>query len=156
LAFKADISRVSTMLFARDLTGRSYPASGTNTSFHGGSHHAENPERIADYAKINRYHVQSLAYFIDKLKNTPDGDGTLLDHSLTMYGTNMGDSNQHLHYDVPHILVGGAGGKLKGDRHLHFETKTITTGNLLLSILGMYGIEQDSIGDSSGHLPGLV
>ena len=156
LAFKADISRVSTMLFARDLTGRSYPASGTNTSFHGGSHHAENPERIADYAKINRYHVQSLAYFIDKLKNTPDGDGTLLDHSLTMYGTNMGDSNQHLHYDVPHILVGGAGGKLKGDRHLHFETKTITTGNLLLSILGMYGIEQDSIGDSTGHLPGLV
>jgi hypothetical protein len=75
---------------------------------------------------------------------------------LILYGTNMGDSNQHLHYDVPHILVGGAGGKLKGDRHLHYETKTITSGNLLLSILDMYGIHQNSIGDSTGRLPGLV
>ena len=75
---------------------------------------------------------------------------------LILYGTNMGDSNQHLHYDVPHILVGGASGQLKGDRHLHYETKTITTGNLLLSILGMYGIHQESIGDSTGVLPGLV
>jgi hypothetical protein len=156
MAFKADITRVSTVLYARDLTGRSYPASGTNTSFHGGSHHAENPDRIKDYSKINRYHVQCLSYFVDKLKNTPDGDGTLLDHSLILYGTNMGDSNQHLHYDVPHILVGGASGKLKGGRHLSFPTKTTTTGNLLLSILSMYGIHQDSIGDSNGMLAGLV
>jgi hypothetical protein len=156
LAFRSDITRVSTVLYARDLTGRSFPASGTNTSFHGGSHHAENPDRIKDYSKINRYHVECLAYFVDKLKNTPDGDGTLLDHSLILYGTNMGDSNQHLHYDVPHILVGGASGQLKGGRHLPFKTKTITTGNLLLSILGMYGIHQDSIGDSTGPLPGLV
>jgi hypothetical protein len=156
MAFKADITRVSTVLYARDLTGRSYPASGTNTSFHGGSHHAENPDRIKDYSKINRYHVQCLSYFVDKLKNTPDGDGTLLDHSLILYGTNMGDSNQHLHYDVPHILVGGASGQLKGGRHLSFPTKTTTTGNLLLSILSMYGIHQDSIGDSSGMLAGLV
>jgi Protein of unknown function (DUF1552) len=156
LAFKADITRVSTVLYARDLTGRSFPASGTNTSFHGGSHHAENPDRIKDYSKINRYHVQCLAYYLDKLKNTPDGDGTLLDHSLVLYGTNMGDSNQHLHYDVPHILVGGAGGQLKGGRHLSFPSKTITTGNLLLSILSLYGVHQDSIGDSTGMLPGLV
>ena len=156
LAFKADITRVSTVLFARDLTGRSFPASGTNTSFHGGSHHAENPDRIKDYSKINRYHVQMLAYYIDKLKNTPDGDGTLLDHSLVLYGTNMGDSNQHLHYDVPHILVGGASGQLKGGRHLNFPTKTITTGNLLLSVLSLYGVRQDSIGDSTGMLPGLI
>jgi hypothetical protein len=156
LAFKADITRVSTVLYARDLTGRSFPASGTNTSFHGGSHHAENPDRIKDYSKINRYHVQCLAYYLDKLKNTPDGDGTLLDHSLVLYGTNMGDSNQHLHYDVPHILAGGASGQLKGGRHLNFPTKTVTTGNLLLSILSMYGIHQESIGDSNGMLAGLV
>jgi len=156
LAFKADITRVSSLLYARDLTARRYPESGSNSGFHGASHHAENPDRIADYSKINRYHVQCLAYFIDKLKKTPDGDGTLLDHSLVFYGTNMGDSNQHLHYDVPHILIGGANGQLKGGRHLHFETKTITTGNLLLSILDMYGIHQDSIGDSTGRLPGLA
>ncbi len=87
--------------------------------------------------------MQCLAYFLDKLRSTPDGDGTLLDHSLTLYGTNMGDSNQHLHYDVPHILAGGASGQLKGGRHLAFPTKTVTTGNLLLSILDMYGIHQD-------------
>ena len=157
LAFKADITRVSSMLFARDLTGRAYPASDVpSLSFHGGSHHAENPDRIKEYSKLNQYHVKCLAYYIDKLSKTKDGDGTLLDHSLVLYGTNMGDSNQHLHYDVPHILVGGACGQLKGGRHLAFPTKTITTGNLLLSIINLYGIHQDSIGDSTGYLTGLV
>jgi hypothetical protein len=156
LAFKADITRVSTMLYARDLTARRYPESKVNSAFHGASHHAENPRNIETYSHINQYHVKCLAYFVEKLRNTKEGDGTLLDHSLILYGTNMGDSNQHLHYDVPHILVGGAGGKLKGDRHLHYETKTITSGNLLLSVLDMYGIHQDSIGDSTGRLPGLA
>jgi hypothetical protein len=156
LAYRADITRVASMLYARDLTGRSFPASGTNTSFHGGSHHAENPDRIKDYSKINRYHVACLAYFLDRLRKTPDGDGTLLDHSLILYGTNMGDSNQHLHYDVPHIVAGGAGGMLKGGRHLAFPTKTVTSGNLLLSILSVFGIEQESLGDGTGRLEGLV
>ncbi|HXP87269.1 MAG TPA: DUF1552 domain-containing protein [Bryobacteraceae bacterium] len=157
LAFRADITRVSTLLYARDLTGRAYPASDVpRLSFHGGSHHAENPDRIAEYSKLNQYHVKCMSYFAQKLKNTQDGDGTLLDHSLILYGTNMGDSNQHLHYDVPHILVGGAGGQLKGGRHLSFPTKTITTGNLLLSILDLYGVRQESIGDSTGRLTGLV
>jgi len=156
LAYQADITRVSTMLFARDLTGRSFPASGTNTSFHGGSHHAENPDRIKDYSLINRYHVACMAYFVEKLKSIKEGNGNLLDSTLVLYGTNMGDSNQHLHYDVPHILVGGANGKLKGGRHLAFKTKTVTTGNLMLSILGMYGIQQESIGDSTGPLAGLA
>jgi hypothetical protein len=155
LAFQADITRVATLLGARDLTNRSYPLSGTNTGFHGGSHHAENPDKIADYAKINRYHVQMLAYFLNKLKSIPDGDGTLLDHSLVLYGSNMGNSNQHLHYDVPHILAGGASGKLQGGRHLAYPSKTIPTGNLLLSILDMFGIEQDHVGDSTGRLERL-
>lgn len=156
LAYQGDITRVATLLYARDLTGRTFPESGTNTSFHGGSHHAEDPKRIADYAKINRYHIQCLAYFAKKLQATPDGDGTLLDHSVIMYGTNMGNSNQHLHYDVPHILLGGASGQLKGGRHLAFPSRTITTGNLLLSVLHMFGVNQDSIGDSTGPIPGLV
>jgi len=156
LAYQADITRVSSLLYARDLTGRSFPASGTNTSFHGGSHHAENPSRIEDYSKINRYHVACLAYFAEKLKSIKDGDGTLLDHTLILYGTNMGDSNQHLHYDVPHILVGGAGGKMKGGRHLGFKTKTTTTGNLMQSILGMYDIKVDKFGDGDGPLAGLA
>ena len=156
IAFQADITRVSTVLYARDLTARSYPESGVTAGFHGLSHHAENPDTIANYAKLNQYHVKCLAYFIDKLNRTPDGDGTLLDHSLILYGSNMGDSNQHLHYDVPHLLIGGASGQLKGNRHLAYPTKSVTSGNLLLTILEMYGIQQDAIGDSTGPLEGLI
>jgi hypothetical protein len=155
LAFQSDVTRVATLLGARDLTNRNYPASGTNTGFHGGSHHAENPQKIADYARINRYHVQMLAYFLNKLKSTPDGDGNLLDHSVVLYGSNMGNSNQHQHYDVPHILAGGGYGQLKGGRHLAYPSKTVPTGNLLLSVLDMFGIKQDHIGDSTGRLERL-
>jgi uncharacterized protein DUF1552 len=155
LAFQADISRVGTLLYARDLTGRVYPESGTDISFHGGSHHAEDPGRIAQYSRLNQYHVKTLAYLIEKLSKVPEGDGTLLDHSLVLYGSNMGNSNQHLHYDVPHVLIGGASGQLKGDRHLAFPSRTVPTGNLLLSILDMYGIQQDQFGDSTGRIESL-
>jgi hypothetical protein len=156
LAFQADITRVSTTLYARDLTARAYPESGTTTGFHGASHHAENPANILNYSKINTYHVKCLAYFAEKLKNVKEGDGNLLDHSLVLYGTNMGNSNQHLHFDVPHILLGSASGQLKGGRHISVPSKTVPTGNLLLSILDLYGIHQDSIGDSTGRMPNLV
>jgi hypothetical protein len=163
LALRADITRVATLLGARDLTARSYlypkgewfPNGGVSPSFHGGSHHQEDPVQVRRYADINRYHVSTLAYFVEKLKSIPDGDGTLLDHSLILYGTNMGNSNQHQHYDVPHLLVGGANGKLKGGRHLAYERKTVTTGNLLLSVLDMFGIEKQSQGDSTGRLAKL-
>jgi hypothetical protein len=163
LAFQADVTRVATLLGARDLTGRSYPYpksewfpnAGTTGSFHGLSHHAENPATIRQYSTLNRYHLSTMSYFAEKLKATPDGDGTLLDHSLILYGTNMGNSNQHQHYDVPHILVGGANGRLKGGRHLAYPTKKVKTGNLLLSVLDMYGIRQETQGDSEGHLVGL-
>jgi hypothetical protein len=152
LAYQADITRVATVLYARDLTGRVYPESGTDISFHGGSHHAEDPGRIAQYARLNQYHANTLAYFIEKLASIPEGDGTLLDHSLTLYGSNMGNSNQHLHYDVPHVLIGGASGWLKGNRHLAYKSRTVPTGNLLLSILDMFGIERDHFGDSTDRL----
>ena len=156
LAFQGDITRVSTLLYARDLTGRSYPESGTTISFHGGSHHAEDSKRIEEYALLNRYHVKMLAYFLDKLRNTPDGDGTLLDHSLVLYGSNMGNSNQHLHFDVPHVLMGNASGRLRGGRHLAYPSKTVPTGNLLVSILDLFGVREDVIGDSTGRLTGLA
>jgi len=155
LAFQADITRVATVLYARDLTGRVYPESGTNISFHGGSHHAEDPGQIKRFAQLNRYHVQMLGYLIKKLADQKEGDGTLLDRSLVLYGSNMGNSNQHLHYDVPHVLVGGAGGRLKGDRHLAFASRTVPTGNLLLSILDKFDVRADKFGDSTGRLEGV-
>src|SRR5262249_28083310 len=124
LAFRADITRVATLLGARDLTARSYvfpksepfPTGRTTPTFHGGSHHQEARVQIRRYADINRYHVSTLAYFAEKLKSIPDGDGTLLDRSLILYGTNMGNSNQHMHYDVPHILVASATARLTPNR----------------------------------------
>jgi len=157
LAFQADITRVGTMLVARDLTGRVYPESAAPTmSFHGGSHHGEDPAHIETFSRVNQYHVKMLAYFIDKLASTEDGDGSLLDHSLVLYGSNMGNPNQHLHYDVPHVLLGGNNGKLKGGRHLAYPTRTVSTGNLLLSILDQFDIHRDSFGDSTGRLDNLV
>jgi hypothetical protein len=163
LAFKADITRVATLLGARDLTGKTYPFpkgewfpnGGNSVSFHGGSHHADVPASIANYAQLNRYHVMTTAYLAEKLKAIPDGDGTLLDHALILHGTNMGNSNQHQHFDVPHILIGGGNGKLKGGRFLNYERRTAKTGSLLLSVLDMYGIHQDTQGDSDGRLTKL-
>jgi hypothetical protein len=96
-----------------------------------------------------------LAYFVERLANTEDGDGSLLDHSLLLYGSNMGNPNQHLHYDVPHIILGGNNGKMQGGRHLAYPTKTVPTGNLLLSLLDQFDIHQESIGDSTGRLENL-
>jgi len=156
MAFQADITRVGTLLFARDLTGRTYPESEAPTSgFHGASHHGEDPRRIDQFSKINQYHVKMLAHLVEKLAKTNDGDGTLLDHSVVLYGSNMGNPNQHLHYDVPHVLIGGANGKLKGNRHLAYPSKTVPTGNLLLSVLDKFDIHLETIGDSTGRLENL-
>src|SRR5215813_1492884 len=156
LAFQADITRVGTLLFARDLTGRTYPESEAPTSgFHGVSHHGEDPRQIGLLSKINQYHVKMLATLIERLAKTQDGDGTLLDHSLVLYGSNMGNSNQHVHYDVPHVLVGGLNGKVKGNRHIAYPTKTVPTGSLLLTVLDKFGISQDTIGDSEGKLAAI-
>ena len=156
LAFEADITRVGSLLFARDLTGRTYPASEAPTSgFHGVSHHGEDPRRILDLAKINKYHVAMVAHLASNLASKQEGDGTLLDHSMILFGSNMGNSNQHVHHDVPHILVGGANGRLKGGRHLAYPSKTVPTGNLLLSVLDKFDIHQESLGDSTGRLEDL-
>jgi len=152
MAFQADITRSASLMLGRDVSISSFPASGFDGPWHGTSHHDDNPTNKANYAKINRYHVQNLAYFVEKLRNTPDGDGTLLDHTLVYKSSNMGNSHRHAHEKVPSILVGGVDGTFKGNRHLVFPDNTQRTSNLLLSILSLYGIQHESIGDSTGRL----
>jgi len=147
LALQADITRVSTLMYAHDVSMRSYPECGVATANHAASHHGGVPKRLEDWAKINRYHVSCLPYFLAKLKASPDGDGTLLDHTLILWASNMGDSNLHSHKNVGHLLVGGAMGQHKGGRHIRTEG---STANLLLTTLHMFGIEKASIGDSTG------
>ena len=113
---------------------------------------------LAQGAKVDareRYHVQMLTYLRKKLSDITEGEGSLLDHSLILYGSNMGNSNQHLHYDVPHVLVGGASGQLQGDRQLTYASRSVPTGNLLLSILDKFKVGVDRFGDSTGRLEGI-
>jgi hypothetical protein len=155
LAFEGDITRSITFMLGRDLSGASFPESGYVGPWHGTSHHGDKPENIANYAKVNRYHVQNLAYFCEKLRRIPEGDGTLLDHVLIYKGSNMGNSHRHAHEKVPVILVGGIDGTFKGNRHLVFPDNTQRTSNMLLSILHLYGIDTDRIGTSTGRLQPL-
>jgi hypothetical protein len=155
LAFEGDITRSATFMLGRDLSGSSFPESGFTGGWHGSSHHGDKPENVMNYSKINRYHVQNLAYFVDKLSKIPEGDGTVLDHILIYKGSNMGNSHRHAHEKVPVILVGGIDGTFKGNRHIVYPDNTQRTSNLLLSILHQFGIEQDRIGTSTGPLPAI-
>jgi len=156
LAFEGDITRSATFMLGRDLSGTSFPESGFNGGWHGSSHHGDKPENVANYAKMNRYHVQHLAKFVQKLKNMPEGDGTVLDHILIYKGSNMGNSHRHAHVKVPVILVGGIDGTFKGNRHIVFPDDAEKTSNMLLSILHLFSIEREFIGQSSHPLPGLA
>src|SRR4029453_5074732 len=147
----ADVTRVSTFKMSRDTSNRVFPESGCLTPWHSASHHGERPETIEDQGKINRYHLSLVAYFADRLKSTPDGDGNLLDHSLVLYGSPMGDGNVHGHRRVPMVLLGRANGAVKGNLHLSMPDKT-AQANILLTTLQKLGIEVDRIGDSSGTL----
>jgi hypothetical protein len=151
LAFAADVTRVSTFKMSRDTSNRVFPESGCMTPWHSASHHGERPETIEDQGKINRYHLSLVAYFADRLKNTPDGDGNLLDHALVLYGSPMGDGNVHGHRRVPMVLLGHANGALKGNLHLSMPDKT-PQANILLTTLQKLGVDVDRIGDSTGTL----
>jgi hypothetical protein len=152
LAFMTETTRISSFKMARDVSSAVYPESGVKTPFHALSHHGENPKNIAEFAKLNQYHVSTLAPFLEKLKNTPDGDGNLLDHSLVMYGSPMGDSHVHEHRRVPVFLAGRAGGRVRGNLHLNCPEGT-PMANLLLTIMHRLGVDDlDKIGDSTGEL----
>jgi hypothetical protein len=151
LAWQSETTRVSTLMYAKDLSPASYPNSGNRGGFHGASHHANVRDRMDQFAQINRYHVQMFEYFVAKLAATKDGDGTLLDHSMMLYGSSMSNGNQHDHGPLPLILVGGGSGQLQGNRHIN-PAKPTPMSNLLLGMLDKLGVHQDTFGDSTGKL----
>jgi hypothetical protein len=148
LAFAGDTTRVFSFKLGRDASSRAYPESGTKTGFHPASHHGEREERILDFARINTYHVSMVPYFLQKLQNTPDGDGTLLDNTLIIFGSPMGNSNVHNHKRCPLFLAGHAGGTLKGGLHLKAPDGT-PMANVFLTLLRDLGVEMDKFGDST-------
>jgi hypothetical protein len=151
IAFQADISRISTFMMAREVSYRTFPMLGISEAFHPASHHQNNATRLEQLTKINTYHVGLFAYMLDKLRSTKDGDGTLLDNTLMLYGSGMSNSNVHNHSPLPIVLAGGAAGRMRGGRHLKYPEET-PMANLLLSVLHKAGVEQESIGDSVGPL----
>jgi hypothetical protein len=151
LAWQAEITRVSTFLMCKELSGATYPKSGVRDAFHTLSHHSNVKESIERFSVLNTYHVGLFAYFLEKLRATPDGDGTLLDHSLVLYGSGMSDGNQHNHTDLPIVVAGGASGRMKGGRHLR-HPKNTPMANLLVALLDTLGIPTDKFGDSNGEV----
>jgi hypothetical protein len=151
LAFKADITRVSSFLMARENVNRSYAEIGLPEAHHSMSHHANNPEKMAVFSKLNTYHVETLAYFLKKLQAVSDGDGTLLDHSVVLYGSGMSDGNTHNNYSVPVVVVGGRDLQIKGNRHLTYPKGT-PLANLSLRLMDKFGVNLDRFGDSTGEL----
>jgi hypothetical protein len=152
LAFASDITRVFTFKLGRDASNRVYPESGFKGAFHSASHHGEKEDRILDFAKINAYHVSMVPYFLEKLSKMSDGNGSLLDNSLIVYGSPMGDSNLHNHKRCPLFLVGRAGGRLKGGLHVKAADGT-PMANVMLSVLHKLGVDDmPQFGDSTGEL----
>ncbi|MGQ0734828.1 MAG: DUF1552 domain-containing protein [Acidobacteriota bacterium] len=148
LAFASDITRVFAFKLGRDASNRVFADSGVSTGFHSASHHGEREERVAAFARINRYHISMLPHLLDKLKRTEDGDGTLLDNTLVLYGSPMGNSNVHNHKRCPLILAGHAGGPLKGGVHLKAADAT-PMANAMLSVAHLLGLDMESFGDST-------
>ena len=151
LAYQCDLTRVITFMMSRELSTRSYPEIGIADPHHPLTHHAGDPEKIAKVSQINMFHVKTFAYFLEKMRSTPDGDGSLLDHSMIVYGSGLSDANLHLHDNLPVLLVGGEAGQIKGGRHLRYPKDT-PMPNLYLTLLDKLGIPVESLGDSTGKL----
>jgi len=149
LAWQADITRITTLLMAKELSNAVYAKSGVRDAFHILSHHSNLKENMDRFAVLNRYHVTTFTYLLQKLRTIQEGDGNLLDHSIILYGSAMSDGNQHNHAPLPIILAGGASGRLKGGRHLR-NPKDTTMSNLLLAVLDKLQIQRESFGDSTG------
>lgn len=153
LAWQADITRVSTLMLAKEVSNAVYPNSGIRDPFHNLSHHSNIALNMEKYAQLNRYHVSVFAYFLDKLKSTPDGDGSLLDHSMVLYGSGMSDSNQHNHHPLPVLLAGKASGRLEGNRHIMSGAPgEEPLSNLLLAMLDKLDVPVEQFGDSTGPM----
>jgi hypothetical protein len=154
LAYQANLTRVASYIMVAEGTNRNYPVLNVADSFHPLSHHANDPERLRKLILVQTWHAQLFAEFLDKMAATPDGDGSLLDHSIFMYGSNMSNSDRHNNYPLPVILVGGGNGKLKGGRQIVPPPNT-PIANLHLTVLNKLGIERERLGDSTGYIAGL-
>jgi hypothetical protein len=155
LAFQGDVTRVITFQLARETSNRTYPEIGVSDPHHPLTHHGGDQEKIDKMAKINAFHVSLFAYFLEKLKATREGDGTLLDHSLLLYGSGMGNPNVHDHVNLPILVAGGAAGKHKGGRHIRYAEPT-PLANLHLTLLEKVGVQLDSFADSKGKIDELL
>jgi hypothetical protein len=155
LAYQANLTRVASFITVAEGTNRTYNFINVPDSFHPLSHHANDKERLAKLIKVQTWHMQQFARFVDKMAATPDGDGSLLDHSLFMYGSNMSNSDRHNNYPLPLILVGGCNGRLKGGRHIVPPEHT-PIANVHLTVLNkLLDIEQAKLGDSTGYIAGV-
>ena len=148
LAYKSEITRISTLMFARENSNAVYPATGVRDGFHNASHHSNERKNMDQFAVINRYHVKMLAYFLERLRSTPDGDGTLLDHSMILYGSSLSDGNEHNFDPLPVVAGRRRVGPARGGRHLRHAPHT-PMSNLLLAMLHKMGARVDAIGDST-------
>jgi hypothetical protein len=154
LAYQANITRVFTFMVAREVSNRTYPQIGVPDGHHATSHHQNKPEKIEKLVKIQHYHIGLFAEFLKKLQATPDGDGSLLDHSVILYGSNMSNSNLHNHFPLPNVVVGGGAGRIQGGRHMRYPDHT-PMSNLLLTLLDKTGVPMDNLGDSTGKMAEL-
>jgi len=155
LAYQADITRVSTFMYGREQSPRPYPQVGVPEPHHAMTHHQNDPEKMEKCVKIQQYHIKLFADYLEKLKNTPDGDGNLLDHVMILYGSAISNSDRHTHGPLPTMVVGGGGGTLKGGRHLVYPERTPLT-NLQLTMLHSLGIQAEKLGDSTGRFHDLA
>ena len=154
LSYQANITRVITFMVSREVSNRTYTQVGVSDGHHAISHHQNRAEKMEKNVRIQTFNVNQFKGFLDKLKSMPDGDGSMLDHTLLLYGSNMSNSNAHDHFPLPNLVVGGAAGKMKGGRHLKYEDHTPMT-NLLVTMLDKVGVKQESLGDSTGTLENL-
>jgi len=155
VGFQTDTTRISTFMIAREGSSRAYREIGISDGHHPLTHHRGNPEWIEKIAQINKFHMEQFAHFIAKLKATPDGDGTLLDHSMIVYGSGISDGNRHSHNDLPVLVVGGANGTIKSGRHVTYPAET-PMNNLFMSMLDRFGVQTEPLGDANGDLNHLT
>src|SRR5688500_9356004 len=152
--YQEDVTRVISFMVSREVTARTYPQVGVFEGHHSVSHHANRAEKIEQNARIQTYNVGAFAHLLERMRTTPDGDGSLLDHSLLLYGSNMSNSNAHDHFPLPNVVIGGASGRIRGGRHLRYPDRTPMT-NLLVSMLEKTGVDLERLGDSTGPLADL-
>jgi len=151
LAFQADLTRVSSFMVGHEMSSESYPEIGFADPYHAVTHHQGDLGKIAKCTQINTFHIQRFAHLLQRLKSTPDGDGSLLDHSMILYGSPLSDGNMHLTNNLPVLIAGGASGQIKGGRHIRYTTDTPMT-NLFLTMLDKLDVHVDSIGDSTARV----